>query len=160
MVNQISLNDKLPSFSLEATIINTCSDNNLMGHWSVLYIYPKDNTSGCTRETKEFNERYSDFKSSGVKIFGLSKDTMKSHVSFSEKLNLQFPLISDPQTQLIQTLDAWKEKSMYGKKYMGAERSTFLIDKDLIIKRIWRKVKVDGHVDEVFSACEELAMTG
>ena len=85
---------------------------------------------------------------------------MKSHVSFSEKLNLQFPLISDPQTQLIQNLNAWKEKSMYGKKYMGVERSTFLIDKDLIVKRIWRKVKVDGHVNEVFNACKELAVTG
>ena len=157
-MNEIDLNDRLPTFSLEATIINTCNNTDLKGQWTVLYIYPKDNTSGCTRETKEFNERYSDFKSLGVSIFGLSKDSMKSHISFSEKLSLQFPLISDPQTQLIQNLNAWKEKSMYGKKYMGAERSTFLIDRDLIIKRIWRKVKVDGHVDEVFNACKELAM--
>ena len=157
-MNEIDLNDTFPIFSLEATIINTCDHTDLRGQWSVIYVYPKDNTSGCTRETKEFNERYSDFKSLGVRIFGLSKDSMKSHISFSEKLSLQFPLISDPQTQLIQNLNAWKEKSMYGKKYMGAERSTFLIDKDLIIKRIWRKVKVDGHVDEVFNACKELAM--
>ena len=157
-MNEIDLNDKLPTFGLEATINNTCNDTDFRGQWTVLYIYPKDNTSGCTRETKEFNERYSDFKSLGVRIFGLSKDSMKSHISFSEKLSLQFPLISDPQTQLIQNLNAWKEKSMYGKKYMGAERSTFLIDRDLIIKRIWRKVKVDGHVDEVFNACKELAM--
>lgn len=156
MVNEIGLNDKLPSFSLEATILNTCSDNNLEGQWSVLYIYPKDNTSGCTRETREFNARFSEFKSSGVSIFGLSKDTMKSHISFSENLNLQFPLISDPQTHLIKNLNTWKEKSMYGKKYMGVERSTFLIDKNLIIKRVWRKVKVNGHVDEVFNTCKEL----
>ena len=159
-MNEIDLNDKLPSFSLEATIINTCNDTDFRGQWNVLYIYPKDNTSGCTRETKEFNEKYSDFKSSGVRIFGLSKDTLASHNSFSKKLGLQFPLISDPQTQFIQNLNAWKEKSMYGKKYMGAERSTFLIDKDLIIKRIWRKVKVDGHVDEVFDACKELTVSG
>ena len=157
-MSEIVLNDKLPIFSLEATIINTCSDTDFKGQWTALFIYPKDNTSGCTRETKEFNERYSDFKSLGVRIFGLSKDSMKSHISFSEKLSLHFPLISDPQTQLIQNLNAWKEKSMYGKKYMGAERSTFLIDRDLIIKRIWRKVKVDGHVDEVFNACKELVM--
>ncbi len=110
MVNEISLNDKLPSFSLEATIVNTCSDTDLYGQWSVLYLYPKDNTSGCTRETKEFNEKYSDFKSLGVSIFGVSKDTVASHLSFSKKLNLQFPLISDPQTKLIQSLNAWKVK--------------------------------------------------
>ena len=157
-MSEIDLNDRLPTFSLEATIINRCNETDFRGQWNALYVYPKDNTSGCTRETKEFNERYSDFKSLGVRIFGLSKDSMKSHISFSEKLSLQFPLISDPQTQLIQNLNAWKEKSMYGKKYMGAERSTFLIDRDLIIKRIWRKVKVDGHVDEVFNACKELVM--
>ncbi len=156
MVNEISLNNRLPSFSLEATILNTCRDTDLVGQWSILYIYPKDNTSGCTKETKEFNERYLDFKSSGVSIFGLSKDTLASHTSFSKKLNLQFPLISDPQTQLIQSLNAWKEKSMYGKKYMGAERSTFLIDKELTIKYVWRKVKVEGHVDKVFDKCKEL----
>ena len=158
MMNEISLNDKIPSFSLEATILNSCRDTDFLDTWTVLFIYPKDNTSGCTRETKEFNERYSDFNSLGVKIFGLSKDTLDSHISFSQKLNLQFPLISDPQTQLIQSLNAWKEKSMYGKKYMGAERSTFLFDKNLVIKNIWRKVKVDGHVDQVFSKCKELIL--
>ena len=156
MVNEISLNDKLPSFSLEATRVNTCEDGDLLGHWTVLFIYPKDNTSGCTREAREFNERYSEFETAGVRIFGVSKDTLASHTSFSKKLNLQFPLISDPQTQLIQDLNAWKEKSMYGKKYMGAERSTFLIDMNLTVKYVWRKVKVEGHVDEVFSKYQEL----
>ena len=156
MVKEISLNDKLPNFSLEATMVNTFRDSDLLGQWAVLFIYPKDNTSGCTREAREFNERYSDFESAGVRIFGVSKDSLASHISFSKKLNLQFPLISDPQTQLIQSLNAWKEKSMYGKKYMGAERSTFLIDKDLTIKYIWRKVKVAGHVNEVFDKYREL----
>ena len=156
MMNEIGLNDKLPSFSLEATILNTCSENDMLGHWVVLFIYPKDNTTGCTRETKEFNERYSEFKSLGVKVFGLSKDTLASHISFSRKLDLHFSLISDPQTQLIRKLNAWKEKSMYGKKYMGAERSTFLIDRNLIVKNIWRKVKVEGHVDQIFDKCKEL----
>ena len=160
IMNKIELNKKLPSFTLEATIINTCNDTDFQGQWTVLYIYPKDNTSGCTKETKEFNERYFDFKSLGVRIFGLSKDTLVSHNSFSKKLGLQFPLISDPQTQLIQNLNAWKEKSMYGKKYMGTERSTFLIDKDLIIRRIWQKVKVNGHVDEVLNVCKELTVNG
>ncbi len=158
MMNEISLNDRIPSFSLEATILNTCRETDLLGNWTILFIYPKDNTSGCTRETKEFNERYSDFNSLGVKIFGLSKDTLASHISFSKKLNLQFPLISDPQTQLIQSLNAWKEKSMYGKTYMGAERSTFLCNENLVIKNIWRKVKVDGHVDQVFDKCKELVL--
>ena len=158
MMNEISLNDRIPSFSLEATILNTCSENDMLGHWVVLFIYPKDNTTGCTRETKEFNERYSEFKSLGVKVFGLSKDTLASHISFSRKLDLHFSLISDPQTQLIRKLNAWKEKSMYGKKYMGAERSTFLIDKNLIVKNIWRKVKVGGHVDQIFDKCKELIL--
>ena len=135
MVKEIILNDQLPRFSLEATMVNTCKDSDLLGQWTVLFIYPKDNTSGCTRETREFNERYSEFQSVGVRIFGVSKDTLASHVSFSKKLNLQFPLISDPQTQLIQSLNAWKEKSMYGKKYMGAERSTFLINENLTCGR-------------------------
>ena len=156
MVKEINLSDKLPSFSLEATMVNTCRDSDLLGRWAVLYIYPKDNTSGCTRETREFNERYSEFESERVRIYGVSKDTLASHISFSKKLNLQFPLISDPQTQLIQSLNAWKEKSMYGKKYMGAERSTFLINENLTIKYIWRKVKVTGHVDDVFNKYLEL----
>tara|TARA_A100000164_G_C21533789_1_gene597228 strand:+ start:40 stop:510 length:471 start_codon:yes stop_codon:yes gene_type:complete len=155
-MNDISLNVRLPSFRLEATNLNMCSDTDILGHWTVLFIYPKDSTSGCTRETKEFNERYSDFKSLGVKVFGLSKDNLASHILFSKKLDLQFSLISDPQTELIQELNAWKEKSMYGKKYMGAERSTFLIDKNMVIKNIWRKVKVDGHVDQVLDKCKEL----
>ena len=156
MVKEISLNDKLPKFSLEATTVNTFRDSDLLGQWAVLFIYPKDNTSGCTREAREFNERYSEFESAGVRIFGVSKDTLASHKSFSKKLNLQYPLISDPQTQLIQSLNAWKEKSMYGKKYMGAERSTFLIDQNLTVKYIWRKVKVEGHVNEVFDKYQEL----
>ena len=155
MLNEINSGDRLPSFSLEATILNTCSEADLLGHWAVLFIYPKDNTSGCTRETKEFNERYPDFKSLNVRIFGLSKDTLASHISFSKKLNLQIPLISDPQTHLIQSLNAWKEKSMYGKKYMGTERSTFLIDENLTIKYVWRKVRVAGHVDNVFEKFKE-----
>ena len=156
MVKEISLNDTLPSFSLEATKLNTCRDSDLLGKWAVLFIYPKDNTSGCTREAREFNDRYSAFYTAGIRIFGISKDTLASHTSFSKKLNLQYPLISDPQTQLIQSLNAWKEKSMYGKKYMGAERSTFLIDENLTVKYIWRKVKVGGHVNEVFDKCQEL----
>ena len=156
MNNEISLINKMPSFSLEATILDTCSETNLLGHWTILFIYPKDNTSGCTREAREFNEKYSDFKSLGVEIFGLSKDTIASHISFSNKLDLKFSLISDPHTQLIQDLNAWKEKSMYGKTYMGAERSTFLFDKNLVTKHIWRKVKVDGHVNQVFNKCKEM----
>ena len=156
MVNEIGLNDRLPSFNLEATIINICSENNFLGQWNVLFVYPKDNTSGCTKETREFNELFSELKALRVGVFGLSKDTMASHIKFSDKLDLQFPLISDPNTQLIQDLGCWKEKSMYGKKYMGAERSSFLIDENLIIKHTWRKVKVVNHVNEVLLKVKEL----
>ena len=157
MVKEINLNGRLPQFSLEATVLNKCSEADFFGHWTVLYIYPKDNTSGCTKETLQFNERYNDFKILGARIFGLSKDSLTSHKNFSEKLGLQFPLISDPDTKLIQDLNTWKEKSMYGKKYMGVERSTFLIDKNLDIKYIWRKVKVNGHVDQVFDKLKDLS---
>ena len=156
MAKDITLNDKLPSFSLEATKLKTCRDSDLIGQWAVLFIYPKDNTSGCTREAREFNERYSEFESAGLRIFGVSKDTLASHTSFSKKLNLQFPLISDPQTHLIQSLNAWKEKSMYGKKYMGIQRSTFLIDEEGLISFIWPKVKVPGHAEEVLKKVEEM----
>ena len=103
MVEELSLNDKLPSFSLEATRMDTCRDSDLLGQWTILFIYPKDNTSGCTREAREFNERYSEFESAGVRIFGVSKDTLASHTSFSKKLNLQFPLISDLRHSLFRT---------------------------------------------------------
>ena len=155
-MKEISLNDRIPSFSLEATILESCKDTDLLGYWTILFIYPKDNTSGCTRETKEFNERFSDFNSLGVKIFGLSKDTLASHISFSKKLDLQFPLISDPETQLIQNLNAWKEKSMYGKSFMGVHRSSYLIDIDRKIISIWPKVKVDGHAEDVLASVKAL----
>ena len=155
MNNEISLNDRIPGFSLEATILNKCSDTNLLGHWTILFVYPKDNTSGCTREAKEFNERYSDFKLLGVEIFGLSKDTLASHISFSKKLDLQFSLIADPQTQLIRNLNAWKEKSMYGKTYMGIQRSTVLLDEAGVVLQHWPKVKVPGHVDAVLASLDK-----
>ena len=156
MVKEISLNDKLPSFSLEATMVNKCRDSDLLGQWAVLFIYPKDNTSGCTREVKEFNERYSEFESAGVRIFGVSKDTLASHISFSKKLNLQFPLISDPDETMCNAYGVMKEKSMYGRKYMGIERSTFVIDPDGILIKEWRGVKVPGHVEEVYNFICEL----
>ena len=156
MMNEISLNDRMPSFSLEATIINTCRETNFLGHWTILFIYPKDNTSGCTRETKEFNERYSDFNSLGVKIFGLSKDTLASHTPFSRKLGLQFPLISDPEEKLCKSFDVIKEKSLYGRKYMGVDRSTFIIDESGKILHAWRNVKVKGHVEEVIDKLKEV----
>ena len=156
MVNEIDINDKLPLFELEATSFGNLNNSSLEGNWSVIFIYPKDNTSGCTKEANDFNDKYKEFEALGVKVYGLSKDSIASHNSFANKLNLNFPLISDPDTVLIQSLGSWKEKSMYGKKYMGSERSTFLIDDKLLIKFIWRKVKVPNHVQEVINKIKEL----
>ncbi len=122
----------------------------------VLYLYPKDMTSGCTLESQTFRDHQQSFKDLGFQILGLSKDDLKSHAKFIEKESLNFPLLSDESTEFIQKLEAWKEKSMYGKKYFGIERSTFVII-DGKIKQAWRKVKVPGHVEEVLEVCKKLA---
>jgi len=119
----------------------------------VLYLYPKDMTSGCTLESQNFRDHKKDFDDLGFQILGLSKDSLASHEKFIQKENLNFPLLSDESTEFIQSLDAWKEKSMYGKKYFGIERSTFVIVDGEIVHQ-WRKVKVDGHVAEVLEVCK------
>lgn len=122
--------------------------NDFKGEKTVLYFYPKDNTSGCTQEACDFRDnmnrltKYAD-------VVGVSPDSIKSHKSFKEKQGLNFPLISDPEHLLAEKFGVWKEKSMYGRKYMGIERSTFVLDENGNIEKEWRKVKVKGHVDEV-----------
>ncbi len=142
---------KFPIFSLPASDGKTYSDKDFSKGTFVLYIYPKDMTSGCTLEAQNFRDAQKEFEKLGVKVFGLSKDPIKSHEKFCEKESLNFPLISDESTELIQALGAWKEKSMYGRKYWGAERSTFLIKDGKIIKE-WRKVSVTGHVEDVIKS--------
>ena len=114
----------------------------------ILYFYPKDNTSGCTQEACDFRDNINRLTSYAT-LIGVSPDSIKSHKSFKEKQSLNFILLSDPEHKLAEEFEVWKEKSMYGRKYMGIERSTFILDKDGRIEKEWRKVKVKGHVDEV-----------
>lgn len=122
--------------------------NDFKGQRVILYFYPKDNTSGCTQEACDFRDNINRLTSYAT-VIGVSLDSIKSHQSFKEKQNLNFILLSDPEHKLAEKFEVWKEKSMYGRKYMGIERSTFIIDKNGKIEKEWRKVKVKGHVDEV-----------
>ena len=121
------------------------------GQRVVLYFYPKDNTSGCTQEACDFRDNMNRLTKYAT-IIGVSPDSLKSHKSFKEKQSLNFILLSDPEHILSETFGVWKEKSMYGRKYMGVERSTFILDKNGNIEKEWRKVKVKGHVEEVIKA--------
>ena len=122
--------------------------NDFKGQRVILYFYPKDNTSGCTQEACDFRDNINRLTNYAT-VIGVSPDSIKSHQSFKEKQSLNFILLSDPEHKLAEDFEVWKEKSMYGRKYMGIERSTFIIDKNGKIEKEWRKVKVKGHVDEV-----------
>ena len=122
----------------------------------VLYFYPKDDTSGCTKEAQEFTGHLTAFQDAGAAVFGVSKDTVAKHDKFRDKHALSVALLSDADGDVCETYGTWVEKSMYGKKYMGIERSTFLIDGSGAIARVWRKVKVPGHVEEVLAAVKAL----
>ena len=128
----------------------------LKGKAVVLYFYPKDDTTGCTKEAQEFSSLSGDFAKAGVSVIGVSKDSVASHAKFTTKYDLAVPLGSDPEGAVIERYGAWVEKNMYGRKYMGIERSTFLIGKDGRLTRIWRKVKVPGHAAEVLKAAQSL----
>ena len=122
--------------------------NDFKGQKVILYFYPKDNTSGCTQEACDFRNNINRLTSYAI-VIGVSPDSIKSHKSFKEKQSLNFILLSDSEHKLAEEFEVWKEKSMYGRKYMGIERSTFILDKNGKIEKEWRKVKVKGHVDEV-----------
>ena len=122
-----------------------------------LYFYPKDDTSGCTREAQDFTALAGDFKKAGVKVIGLSRDPMKAHEKFIGKYDLAVPLVSDADGEVSNAFGTWVQKSMYGRKYMGMERATYLIGADGRILRAWRKVKVPNHAQEVLQAARELA---
>ncbi|HEX2560306.1 peroxiredoxin [Phenylobacterium sp.] len=122
----------------------------------VLYFYPKDDTTGCTKEAQDFSALADEFRKAGAAVLGVSKDSVKSHGKFVEKYGLSIPLGSDPEGAVVERYGSWVEKSMYGRKYMGTDRSTFLIDGKGVIRRIWRKVKVPGHAQEVLKAVQGL----
>jgi len=126
------------------------------GKTLVLYFYPKDDTSGCTKEAQEFSALAADFAAAGAVVLGVSKDSVASHGKFTAKYDLSIPLGSDPEGATIEAFGAWVEKSMYGRKYMGIDRSTFLIDGSGVIRKAWRKVKVPGHAAEVLKAAQAL----
>ncbi|MDE3016871.1 MAG: peroxiredoxin [Pseudomonadota bacterium] len=128
----------------------------LKGKHMVLYFYPKDDTPGCTIEAKDFRDHIQEFEKLNTIIVGVSKDTASSHDAFKKKYCLPFPLASDESGRICEGYGTWVEKSMYGKTYMGIERATFLIDKTGVIRNLWRKVKVDGHVKEVLDAVKGL----
>jgi peroxiredoxin Q/BCP len=130
--------------------------SDLKGKVVALYFYPKDDTSGCTAEAIGFSEAAEDFRKAGAVVVGVSKDTAKSHARFRQKHDLKVELGADPEGAVIERYGVWVEKSMYGRKYMGIERATFLIDRQGVIQRVWRKVKVAGHVAEVLSAVREI----
>lgn len=131
------------------------SEEKLKGSKTVLYFYPKDNTSGCTKEACDFRDNLNRLTPL-ANVFGVSPDSISSHQKFQQKQNLNFILVSDPEHILAEKYGVWKEKSMYGRKYMGIERSTFILDEHGKIIKEWRKVKVAGHVDEVLQALKEL----
>lgn len=144
-----SLNNKLTDFSAEMTGEKTFNLAEHTGKKFVLYFYPKDNTPGCTTESIAFRDAYADFKAAGVEIYGLSRDSIRSHENFKAKLALPFELISDPDETICALFDVIKMKNMYGKQVRGIERSTFLIDGNSQIVKEWRAVKVNGHVNDV-----------
>lgn len=147
--------DRAPDFDLPTDGGGRARLSDYVGRQVVLYVYPKDDTSGCTKEAQGFSERAGDFAQAGAVVVGLSKDGPKSHDKFKAKYGLDLVLASDEDTAVMQAYGAWIEKSMYGRKYMGADRSTFLIGPDGVLKRVWRNVKVPGHVDEVLRAVQE-----
>ena len=126
------------------------------GNKLVLYFYPKDDTSGCTREAQDFTALAGDFEKAGTWILGVSKDDPKKHQKFTEKYELKVSLASDMDGSVCEAFGTWGEKSLYGRKYMGIERATFLIDRDGTVARVWRKVKVPGHAEEVLAAARAL----
>lgn len=148
--------DAAPLFSLPGAGGETIALEALRGHKIVLYFYPKDDTSGCTLEAQTFNGLSDAFAAADARVIGVSPDSVKSHDKFRAKYGLGFPLASDEAKGMLEAYGVWVEKSMYGRKYMGVERTTLLIDREGSIARVWRKVKVPGHAEEVLEAARSL----
>ncbi|MDJ0822452.1 MAG: peroxiredoxin [Paracoccaceae bacterium] len=150
------MSDMAPDFTLPSTSGDDVTLSALKGQKVVLFFYPRDDTSGCTKENEAFSAMLDDFAAANTAVFGISKDSMASHEKFMAKKSLTAPLLSDEASDVSETFGVWKEKSMYGKKFMGIERSTFLIDSDGRIAQEWRKVKVPGHAEAVLDAARAL----
>ena len=152
----VELDQVLPEFSAPATSETTVDNNSIAGKNVVIYFYPKDNTPGCTTEGQGFRDAMSEFEQANTIIFGVSKDSMRTHENFKAKHEFPFELITDPDEEICKLFDVIKLKKMYGKEYLGIERSTFLINSEGVLVKEWRKVKVKGHVDEVLEAAKAL----
>jgi len=148
--------DKAPPFKLETDGGGTIGLASLKGRPFVLYFYPKDNTPGCTREAQGFSENLKKFERLGVEVVGISKDSVASHDRFKSKYALKLTLASDPEVEAAKAYGVWGEKTLYGRKFMGMERATFLVDAKGLIREIWRRVKVPGHVEAVLAAAKAL----
>ncbi|MBZ8132237.1 peroxiredoxin [Afifella sp. IM 167] len=160
MKNAPDVGDKAPEFVLPTDGGGSFSLSSELGHPVVVYFYPKDDTSGCTKEAISFSQHSEEFSRTETKIVGISPDSAASHDKFKAKHDLAIIIGSDEDRKVCEAYGVWVEKSMYGKKYMGVERSTFLIDREGVIARVWRKVKVPGHVEDVLEAARMMASSG
>ena len=147
---------KAPAFTLTSDSGEKVKLSDLVGSPVVLYFYPKDDTPGCTKEACAFRDKSVELKKLGAKVFGVSPDDVKSHEKFRDKYSLNFPLLADLEHKIAEKYGAWREKNMYGKKSMGIQRSTYLIDAAGKIAKVWKKVSVDGHDEQVIAALKEL----
>ena len=152
---ELKIGKKVPAFTLPATGDKTISLKDLNGSNVVLYFYPKDSTPGCTREGQDFRDNHSKFKRAKTIVLGVSRDSIKSHENFKAKQDFPFDLLSDTDETLCTMFDVIKMKIMYGKQVRGIERSTFLIDSKGVLREEWRKIKVDGHAEEVLAATKK-----
>lgn len=155
-MSSVAITHKVPEFSLPATGDKTLSLSDFRGKNLVIYFYPKDSTSGCTNEGNDFRDNYARFQQLNTAILGVSRDSLSSHEKFKEKQQFPFDLLSDPDETLCAIFDVIKEKNMYGRKVMGIERSTFLLDEQGTLLAEWRKVKVPGHVEAVLETIHQL----
>lgn len=152
----LQIGQKIPSFTVKDDAGNHFSDADLLGKRVVLYFYPKDDTPGCTTEACGFRDNLSDFAQLNVPIYGVSKDSVTKHQKFKTKHNLTFTLLSDEESDMCEKFGVWQEKSMYGKKYMGIARTTFIISPEGVVEHVFENVKVSGHVAEVLQAIKSL----
>jgi len=153
---KVAVGKKLPDFSIASTAGKPWRPGDGAGRKLVIYFYPRDNTTGCTMEAQDLRDLSADFRKGGTAILGVSPDSLESHEKFRTKLKLPFDLLSDPDKKVCALFDVIREKSMYGRKFMGIERSTFLIDADGVLRQEWRKVKVAGHAQAVLDAARKL----
>ncbi len=156
MADELSVGDQAPAFDLPTDGGGRVRLEDFRGQTVVLYLYPKDDTAGCTTEAQQFTALAADFKKAGAVVIGLSKDSAKRHDKFKAKYDLNLILASDEAGAVIEALGSWVEKSLYGRKYMGIDRSTFLIDGSGVVRQVWRKVKVASHAEAVLKAAQAL----